>query len=96
MGDYIADTDWVDEEDKEDIEHDELKQRSSWILGERLERISELETEAQMRFSGRSLPKAESEDDAEEKVRPLQRPQSMAVVPTPVSLAGETSLQEMV
>ena len=74
MDDYIANTDRVDEKEKEDWEHDDLKQRSSWILGERRERISELETEARMSFSGRSLSIAESEDDAEEKVRPLQRP----------------------
>ena len=48
-----------------------------------------------MSFSGRSLSIAESEDDAEEKVRPLQRPQSIAVVLTPVSLAGQRSVQQM-
>lgn len=59
MGDYIADTDRVYEEEKEEeeegIEHDELKQRSNQILvGERWESITALETEARMRLSGRS------------------------------------------
>lgn len=53
----------VDEEEKEDIEHDELKRRSSRILGKGRERSSEFETEPRMRFSRRSLSTGESQDD---------------------------------